>query len=79
LKPSRESLAASCHFEAFSFGSIRIDGVTHEHDVPIDRGHVSQAEKEVIHDSGHLYRCSSRASPWKRSFAGGNKRGEGRV
>ena len=27
-------------FEAFSFGSIRIDGVTHEHDVLIDRGQV---------------------------------------
>jgi len=26
--------------EAFSFGSIRIDGVTYTHDVVIDRGHV---------------------------------------
>ncbi|HSD11845.1 MAG TPA: hypothetical protein VLF14_12705 [Candidatus Binatia bacterium] len=24
--------ASSCHFEAFSFESVRIDGVTYEHD-----------------------------------------------
>ncbi len=29
-------------FEAFSFGSIRIDGVTHDYDVVVDRGEVSQ-------------------------------------
>jgi hypothetical protein len=28
------------HFEDFSFGSIRIDGITYEHDVVIDRGQV---------------------------------------
>ena len=27
-------------FEDFSFGSIRIDGVTYTHDVVIDRGQV---------------------------------------
>ncbi len=27
-------------FEAFSFGKIRIDGVTYEHDVVVDRGRV---------------------------------------
>jgi hypothetical protein len=27
-------------FEKFSFGSIRIDGTTYEHDVVIDRGEV---------------------------------------
>jgi len=27
-------------FEKFSFGSIRIDGVTYQHDVVIDRGDV---------------------------------------
>jgi hypothetical protein len=34
------------HFEAFSFGSIRIDGVTYDHDVVIDRGHVRKREKK---------------------------------
>jgi hypothetical protein len=28
MKPSREP-AAPCRFEAFSFGSIRIDGILH--------------------------------------------------
>src|ERR1019366_9199160 len=33
-------------FEAFSFGSIRIDGVTHEHDVLVDRGQVHKRKKK---------------------------------
>ena len=32
--------------EAFSFGSIRIDGVTYTHDVVIDRGHVRKRKKK---------------------------------
>ena len=34
------------NFEAFSFGSIRIDGVTYEHDVIIDRGAVRKRNKK---------------------------------
>jgi hypothetical protein len=34
-------------FEAFSFGTIRIDGVTYEHDVVIDRGHVRKRSKKA--------------------------------
>src|ERR1700674_4074812 len=33
-------------FEAFSFGSIRIDGVTYEYDVVIDRGQVRKRKKK---------------------------------
>ena len=33
-------------FEMFSFGSIRIDGVTYEHDVVIDRGHIAKRKKK---------------------------------
>ena len=33
-------------FEGFTFGSIRIDGVTYEHDVVIDRGEVSKRKKK---------------------------------
>jgi hypothetical protein len=33
-------------FESFSFGSIRIDGTTYEHDVVIDRGEVRKREKK---------------------------------
>jgi hypothetical protein len=34
-------------FEGFSFGSIRIDGVTYEHDVVIDRGKVRKRNKKA--------------------------------
>jgi len=33
-------------FEDFTFGSIRIDGVTYEHDVVIDRGQVRKRKKK---------------------------------
>jgi hypothetical protein len=33
-------------FDAFSFGAIRIDGVTYEHDVVIDRGQVRKRKKK---------------------------------
>jgi len=33
-------------FEKFSFGSIRIDGTTYEHDVVIDRGQVRKRKKK---------------------------------
>jgi len=33
-------------FEKFSFGSIRIDGVTHDYDVVIDRGTVRKRKKK---------------------------------
>ena len=34
-------------FDKFSFGSIRIDGVTHKHDVVIDRGTVRKRKKKA--------------------------------
>ena len=34
-------------FEEFSFGLIRIDGVTYEHDVVIDRGEVRKRKKKA--------------------------------
>jgi hypothetical protein len=33
-------------FESLSFGSIRIDGITYEHDVVIDRGKVHKRSKK---------------------------------
>lgn len=41
-KPGREPASVSCRFEGFSFGSIRIDGVTYEHDVTVDRGQIGK-------------------------------------
>jgi len=34
------------HFQKFAFGVIRIDGVTYEHDVVIDRGEVRKRKKK---------------------------------
>ena len=34
-------------FQKFSFGSIRIDGTTYEHDVVIDRGEVRKRKKRL--------------------------------
>jgi hypothetical protein len=37
-------------FDAFSFGAIRIDGVTYEYDVVIDRGQVRKRKKKRIQE-----------------------------
>src|SRR6266540_2544219 len=47
VKPIGGTFAGCCRFEAFSFGSIRIDGVTYEHDVMIDRGEVRKRKKKL--------------------------------
>lgn len=56
-------------FEAFSFGSIRIDGVTYEHDVLIDRGHVRKRRKKPsrkFRDAfGHTPLSIEEEIPWK--------------
>jgi hypothetical protein len=56
-------------FEAFSFGSIRIDGVTYEHDVVIDRGQVHKRKKKPskkFRDAfGHTPLSIEEEIPWK--------------
>jgi hypothetical protein len=56
---------AHVRFEAFSFGSIRIDGITYNHDVIIDRGEVhkrkKKASKRFRDDFGH----TPLSVPWK--------------
>src|SRR5437667_6054253 len=56
-------------FEKFSFGSIRIDGVTHEHDVVIDRGTVRKRKKKPskqFRDAfGHTPLSVEERIPWK--------------
>jgi hypothetical protein len=56
-------------FEAFSFGSIRIDGVTHEYDVVIDRGEVHKRKKKLskkFRDAfGHTPLSIEEKIPWK--------------
>jgi hypothetical protein len=56
-------------FEAFSFGSIRIDGVTYEHDIVIDRGEIRKRKKKAskkFRDAfGHTPLSIEEEIPWK--------------
>jgi len=56
-------------FESFSFGSIRIDGVTYEHDVVIDRGKIRKREKKPSRKFretfGHTPLSIEEDIPWK--------------
>ena len=55
-------------FEAFSFGSIRIDGVTYEHDVVIDHGRIRKRRKKRSKkfrvNFGHTPLSIEEDSPW---------------
>jgi hypothetical protein len=56
-------------FEAFSFGSIRIDGVTYQHDVVIDHGQVRKRKKKPSKPFreafGHTPLSAQEDIPWK--------------
>jgi hypothetical protein len=56
-------------FEGFSFGSIRIDGVTYDHDVLIDCGKVHERKKKPSKkfrdDFGHTPLSAEERIPWK--------------
>ena len=55
-------------FEKFSFGSIRIDGTTYEHDVVIDRGEVRKRKKKPSkrfrQEFGHTPLSVEEEIPW---------------
>jgi len=56
-------------FESFSFGSVRIDGITYESDVLIDRGEVHERRKKPskkFRDQfGHTPVSVEEKIPWK--------------
>jgi len=56
-------------FEKFSFGSIRIDGVTYERDVVIDRGQVRKRKKKPSRhyrdEYGHTPLSVEEKIPWE--------------
>jgi hypothetical protein len=56
-------------FEVFSFGSIRIDGVTYQHDVVIDHGQVRKRKKKPSkafrETFGHTPLSVEEDIPWK--------------
>ena len=55
--------------ESFSFGSIRIDGTTHDHDVVIEHGEIRKREKKPSKkfrdDFGHTPLSVEEDIPWK--------------
>ena len=63
------SKEVSVRFEGFSFGAIRINGRTYEHDVVIDRGHVRKRNKKPskkFRDTfGHTPLSIEEDIPWK--------------
>ena len=69
VKPVHGTFAGCCRFEAFSFDSIRIDGVTYEHDVLIDRGEVRKRKKKPSkkfrEGFGHTPLSVEERIPWK--------------
>jgi hypothetical protein len=56
-------------FEAFTFGSIRIDGTTYDYDVVIDRGHIGKRKKKPSKKFraafGHTPLSVEEEIPWK--------------
>jgi hypothetical protein len=56
-------------FESYSFGVIRIDGVTYDHDVVVDRGSVSKRKKKASKPFrgryGHTPLSPAEDLPWK--------------
>jgi len=56
-------------FEQFSFGSLRIDGITYEHDVVIDGGEIRKRKKKPSkkfrEGFGHTPLSSEEEIPWK--------------
>ena len=56
-------------FEEFSFGSIRVDGVTYNYDVVIDRGEIRKRKKKPskqFRDAfGHTPLSAGEKIPWK--------------
>ncbi len=55
-------------FEAFSFGSIRIDGVAYDHDVVIDHGRIRKRKKkpskQFREEFGHTPLSIEEKIPW---------------
>ena len=62
-------VSANMRFEAFSWGSIRIDGTTYDHDVLIDRGRVRKRKKKrskkFRDEFGHTPLSIEERVPWK--------------
>jgi hypothetical protein len=56
-------------FSDYSFGSVRVDGVTYEHDLIIDRGKVRKrkkaASRQFRDEFGHTPLSAAEDIPWR--------------
>lgn len=56
-------------FTEFSFGSVRVDGVTYDHDLIIDRGEIRKrkkgASRKFRHAYGHTPLSIAEDIPWR--------------
>jgi hypothetical protein len=56
-------------FSDYSFGSIRVDGVTYDHDLVIDRGNIRKrkkaASRQFRDEFGHTPLSAAEDLPWR--------------
>ena len=56
-------------FTEYSFGSVRVDGVTYDHDLIIDRGKIRKRKKAASHKFrdayGHTPLSAAEDIPWR--------------
>ena len=73
----------SVRFTEYSFGSVRVDGVTYDHDLIIDRGKIRKrnkaASKRFRGASGHTPLSIAEDIPWRLPPAGDRHRRRRRV
>ena len=59
----------SVRFSGYSFGSVRVDGVTYDHDLIIDRGKIRQRKKGASRKfrsaDGHTPLSAAEDIPWR--------------
>jgi hypothetical protein len=62
-------MSTGVRFAGYSFGSVRVDGVTYEHDLVIDRGKLRKRKKAAsrkFRDSyGHTPLSAAEDIPWQ--------------
>ena len=62
-------MSLSVRFSGYSFGSVRVDGVTYDHDLIIDRGKIRQRNKDASRKFrggyGHTPLSAAEAIPWR--------------
>jgi hypothetical protein len=61
--------SVSVRFTGYSFGSIRVDGVTYDHDLVIDRGKIRKRKKAASRKFrcgyGHIPLSAAEDIPWR--------------